>query len=255
MHFKMRKRKKLKYYFSKRNRMILKCKIKNFLQYFRIRYLIGTTQRYLALMVLFSVGFTTAAFREFDWVHVMCFFGMLQYFMLYVKVRRFYSEYKIYKYYEVKITTGTIHMRTMDLSRIFAGKPDEEVKSLLIKYSYNDFMEIFKDYKDSGCGTRAIQTHKTFLRPFMKALRDNELVDYKDCDLERFITEAAECDGIDFEECFVSGLNGYRVQLKYIGCFQNKMIALRCPVYKCLKKYLHKFSISIPYYEVRVDRC
>ena len=253
------KRRKQKNYFTKRRRRILKFKIKNWLQYFKVRYLIGTTQRYLAVMVLFSIATVAATaidrFKGNIEILIVCTTGMLYFFMLYVKERRFYSKYKPYNYYEVKIPTGTIHMRIIDLYCRFAGKTDEEVRTLLIEYSYNDFAEIFKDYKETNLGSRAIQTHKTFIRPVMKALRDNELVMYEDSDLESFLTETTECDGIDVVKCFFSVSNGYRVQLRYIGCIQNKILALRYPITKCSKKYFHKFSTSIPYFEVTVVRC
>lgn len=236
----------------------MKHKIKNGLYYFNVRYMIGTIQRYLAIMMLFSAA--TVAVTSIEWfkgnieILAVCCTGMLFYFILYIKERRFYSKYKSYDYYEVKTPTGTVHMRAIDLYRRFVGKTDEEVKSLLIEHSYNDFVAIFKDLKESGHGSRTIQTHKTLLRPFMEALRDSGLVIYEDIDLENFLTETVECDGIDFEGCFVSEVNSYRVRLKYIGCVQNKMLALRYPITKCSKKHFHKFRTSIPYFEVAVER-
>lgn len=258
-HFKRRKRRKLKYYFTKRRRRSLRLKIKHWLQYFKVRYMIGTMQRYLAVMTLFSVATVAVTiverFKGNIEIFVVCATGMFYYFLLYVKERKFYSKYQSYNYYEVKSSTGTVHMRIIDLYRRFAGKTNEEIKSLLIENSYHDFIDIFKDYKELNFGSRAIQTHKTLVRPFMKALRDNELVAYEDLDLERFLNETTECDGIDLEECFFSILNGYRVQLRYIGCVQNKILALRYPIAKCSKNHFRKFSTSVPYFEVTVMKC
>lgn len=236
----------------------MKHQIKSWFQYLKVRCLIGAAQRYLAVMVIFSamtIAVTTIErLKENIMLLIVCTTGMLYYFILYIKERRFYSKFKAYNYYEVKILTGTIHMRIMDLYHQFAGKTDEEVKSLLIEYSYKDFVDIFKDYKESISSSRAIQTHKSFIRPFMMALRDSGLVSYMDSDLERYLTETTESDGIDPEECFLSELNGYCVKLKYIGCVQNKILALRYPITRKSKKYLHKFSTSVPYFEVTVIR-
>ena len=236
----------------------MKNRIKSWYQYLNMRYLIGTTQRYLAVMVLFCTATIVVTsidmFKDNIATLAVCTTGMLYYFILYVKDRNFYSKYRHYDYYEVKRATGTIHMRIIDLYRRFVGKTDEEVKNLLVEYSYNDFVEIFNDYKESPIGSRSINTHKTFVRPFMKALRDNGLVAYKDMELEKFLTEAIECDGIEIEECYLSEFNGFSVKLRYIGCVQNKILALRYPITRCTKKYLRKFSTSIPYFEVIVAR-
>lgn len=256
---KKKKRRTLKYYLSKRGRIILKNKMKNLIQYLKVRHLIRIKQKYLILMILFS-GATVAATSIDKYKHNLgiifaCFIGMIYFFVSYIKVKKFYSNYKIYDLYEVKVSTGTIHMRIIDLYRRFIGKSEKEIKQLLIDCSYKDFMEIIKNYKEMGSGSRIIQTHKTLIRPFMKALRDSGIVNYEDTDLENYLTEVAECDGIDFTECFLSEYNGYRVQLKYIGCIQNKMIALRYPITKLNKKRLNHFSIVIPYYEVTVNKC
>ena len=236
----------------------MKQKIKNWIEYFNVRYSIGTTQRYLAMMTLFSVATVIVTYAE-RWknnVYVLlpCVAGMFFYLILYIESRFFYSKYKSYKLYEVKKSTGTIHMRAVDLHHRFHNISEEEAKKYLIEKSYKDFVSILEDYKESNTETRMIQTHKSFVRPFMQALRDLKMVSYVDEELENFFSSAIECDGIDVEKLDFLTLNGYSVVIKYMGCHQNKMIALRMPIFSRCNYYLARFSVAIPYFEIIVKK-
>ena len=233
-------------------------KLKYRLQYLNIRYRIGSAQRFLIAMVSFITAAIVFAgigvIRENIVLLTTSFFGILCSLVWLIKNRLHHSRFEAYHYYKVKKNTGMIQMRCLDLYRIFEGKTDKEVKDLLIEHSYSDFIRILKDYKEASFSNRVIQAHKTFIRPYMRALRASGLVAYHDLELENFLTEAVECDGVELEECFFPEANGYRVKLKYLGCMQNKMLALRYPISKCTNKHLHKFAASVPYYEVTITR-
>lgn len=233
-------------------------KLKYRLQYLNIRYRIGSAQRFLIAMVSFitaAIAFTGIGIIKEIKVLLAMSSSVILYGLVLLTMKRLHkSKFKSYHYYKVKKSTGMIQMRCLDLYRIFEGKTDKEVKDLLIEHSYSDFIRILKDYKEASFSNRVIQAHKTFIRPYMRALRASGLVAYHDLELEKFLTEAVECDRVELEECFFPEANGYRVKLKYLGCMQNKMLALRYPISKCTNKHLHKFAASVPYYEVTITR-
>lgn len=235
----------------------MKRKIKNWKDYFHVRSLIEVIPRYLAMMLLFCIATVIVTSveqsKENIYVVLSCVTGMLFYFFMYLKAKKFYLQYRSYTLYEVKKSTGTVHMRIVDLYRRFKGRKDEDIKEYLIDRSYKDFVEIFNDYKESSDVSRAIQTHKSFARPFMRALRDSDLVVYDKDELRRFFKDSIETNG-DIDTLEFPETNGYKVTIMYLGCLQNKMIALRKPITRCTDQDLKKFGTVIPYYEITVTR-
>lgn len=219
----------------------MKGKLKSVYGYLQIRFSIYSDVFFCIFGVIFALAALISAL-----VGCMPFAIMfLAYALIEACLIYFYGSVEKKKYrdfgtHKVDRKTGEVHFKVLNLTGISRQAIERDALS--------SYTAISDDLVRQERLPVFIVTHRTFIRQFFNALRDEGLSSVSPDDLEGVIDGMIEKD--DREPLDLTTVPDYHVTLTYVGMRQNRMLALKWhfPRGEALRRY----STPVPYFMLNV---